>query len=64
MKHLAIRRHHITREAPVLQYKKTKTEYYDTETITYLEPKIWDFLPNEIKSSVSDESTCTSKLKF
>ena len=33
----------------------------DTETITYLKPKIWDFLLNETKGSVCGEVTYTSK---
>ena len=44
--------------------QKTRTRYYDTETITYLEPKIWNLLPNEIKSSMCGVSTSTSKQKF
>ena len=34
---------------------KIKTVRFDTETITYLEPKIWSIIPEEITESASLE---------
>ena len=35
---------------------KIKTVRYDTETITYLGPKIWSIIPDEIRESPSSET--------
>ena len=35
---------------------KIKTVRYDTETITYLGPKIWSIVPDEIRGSASLET--------
>ena len=35
---------------------KIKTVRYDTETITYLGPKIWSIVPDEIRESASLET--------
>ena len=35
---------------------KIKTVRYGTETITYLDPKIWSIIPDEIRESASSET--------
>ena len=40
-----------------------KTVHYGTETITYLGPKIWSIIPDEIKESASLE-TFRQKIKL
>ena len=42
---------------------KIKTVRYGTETITYLGPKIWSIIPNEIRESASLE-TFRQKIKL
>ena len=32
---------------------KVRTEHYGKETLSYLGPKIWNIIPNEIKSSAT-----------
>ena len=42
---------------------KIKTVHYGTETITYLGPKIWSIIPDEIRESASLE-TFRQKIKL
>ena len=44
-------------------FYKIKTVCYGTETITYLGPKIWSIIPEEIRESVSLETFC-QKIKL
>ena len=37
----------------VLTRRKVNSVRYDTETVSFLAPKIWDILPNDIKGSES-----------
>ena len=36
-----------------LERKREYTAYHDSESLSYLAPKLWDFLPNSIKNSAS-----------
>ena len=42
---------------------KIKTVRYGTETITYLGPKIWSIIPDQIRESISLE-TFRQKIKL
>ena len=37
----------------VLTRRRTNSVSYDTETVSFLAPKIWDILPKDIKNSES-----------
>ena len=45
--------HYILRNSTTLQGRSIKTVMYCSETISSLEPKIWDILPTELKRIVS-----------
>ena len=50
------------RRKTVFQKRNVRTERYGIESLTYLGPKIWELVPNDIKSSESLE-VFKSKIK-
>ena len=50
------------RSGPIFQSRNVKIVRYATESLTYLAPKIWSILPNDIKEAKSIE-TFKDKIK-
>ena len=53
-----------TRNSSGFETKNIKTVHYGPETIAYLGPKIWDFVPQKIKDSEHIINIFKSNIKF